>query len=68
MRMISRRFVVARGMAQGDANLRVGTYVTLQGLGKLFSGKYYLAYVKHIFDGMRGYLTEFTAERCGIGS
>ena len=67
MRMTARRFVVARGLAQGDAKLNVGTYVDMQGLGPLFSGKYYLAYVKHVFDGAHGFLTEFTAERCGIG-
>lgn len=67
MRMTSRRFLVARGMAQGNAKLNVGTYVDLQGLGPLFSGKYYLAHVKHIFDGLDGFLTEFTAERCGLG-
>ena len=67
MRMTARRFVVARGMAQGDAKLNVGTYVDLQGLGPLFSGKYYLSTVKHVFDGAQGFLTEFTAERSGIG-
>lgn len=67
MRMNARRFVVARGMAQGDAKLNVGTYVDMQGLGPLFSGKYYLAHVKHLFDGAQGFTTEFTAERCGIG-
>lgn len=67
MRMTARRFAVAHGMAQGDAKLRVGTYVDMQGLGPLFSGKYYLAHVKHVFDGTQGYRTEFTAERPGIG-
>jgi uncharacterized protein len=70
MKMTARRFVVARGMAQGNAKLNVGTYVNLQGLGPLFSGKYYLASVKHVFDGgsdTPGFLTEFTAERSGIG-
>lgn len=67
MRMIARRFVVAHGMAQGNAKLRVGTYVDMQGLGSLFSGKYYLCHVKHVFDGTQGFRTEFTAERPGIG-
>lgn len=67
MRMTARRFVVAHGMAQADAKLRVGTYVDMQGLGPLFSGKYYLAHVKHVFDGTQGFRTEFTAERPGIG-
>ena len=70
MKMTARRFVVARGMAQGNAKLNVGTYVNLQGLGPLFSGKYYLAAVKHTFDSgsdVPGFLTEFTGERSGIG-
>jgi hypothetical protein len=67
LRMTARRFVVARGMAQADAKLGVGTYVDMQGLGPLFNGKYYLSHVKHVFNGEQGFLTEFTAERCGIG-
>jgi phage protein D len=67
MRMTARRFAVARGMAQGNAKLRVGTYVDMQGLGPLFSGKYYLCYVKQVFDGTQGFRTEFIAERPGIG-
>ncbi len=67
LRMTARRFVVARGMAQANAKLRVGSYVDMQGLGPLFSGKYYLSHVKHVFDGTAGFRTEFTAERPGIG-
>lgn len=67
MRMTARRFVVGRGVAQGNAKLRVGTYVDLQSLGPLFSGKYYLTDVHHVFDGADGYLTHFTGERPGLG-
>jgi hypothetical protein len=58
---------VAHGIAQGNAKLTVGSYVDLQGLGPLFSGKYYLAGVTHTFSGTAGLLTEFTGERSGIG-
>jgi uncharacterized protein len=68
MKMTARRFLVARGIAQGNAKLNVGSYVDMAGLGPLFNGKYYLSYVKHIFDGTQGYLTEFTAERPGLGA
>src|SRR5262249_40195280 len=61
----ARRFVVGRGMAETDSRLRVGGHVELQGLGPLFSGRYYLAEVRHLFDGARGIRTEFTAERAG---
>jgi hypothetical protein len=66
-RMSARRFVVAYGVAQGNAKLRVGTYVDLKGLGTLFEGKYYLTEVKHTFDQASGFRTEFTGERPGIG-
>jgi hypothetical protein len=67
LRMTARRFVTAFARAQGNAKLSVGSYVDLQGLGPLFNGKYYLTQVKHVFDGLRGYKTEFAAERPGIG-
>ncbi len=66
-KMSARRFIIGRGLAETDARLRVGAYVDLQGLGPLFSGKYYLSGVKHLFDGRRGIRTEFTAERPGLG-
>jgi phage protein D len=67
LKMTARRFAVAHGIAQGNAKLNVGSYVDLQGLGPLFNGKYYLAYVKHTFDGAGGFRTEFTGERPGMG-
>lgn len=66
-RAAARRFVVGRGVAETDAKLRVGGYVELQGLGALFSGKYYVSQVRHVFDGINGTRTEFTGERPGIG-
>jgi phage protein D len=66
-RMSARRFVVAYGMAQGNAKLRVGAVVDLKGLGPLFEGKYYLTEVKHSFESASGFRTEFTGERPGIG-
>ncbi len=67
-RMSARRFVTGRGLAETDSQLRVGSYVNLQGLGPLFSGKYYVCEVKHLFDGAKGLRTEFVAERPGMGS
>lgn len=66
-RAMARRFVVGRGVAEPDARLRVGATVDLQGVGPLFSGKYYLAEVTHRFDGSKGFRTEFCAERPGLG-
>jgi len=40
--MTARRFVTGRGVAESSGKLRVGNFVDLQGLGPLFSGKYYV--------------------------
>jgi phage protein D len=66
-KMSARRFCVGRGVAGKNAALRVGNVVDLRALGPLFSGKYYLAEVTHLFDLAKGFRTEFTAERPGIG-
>jgi len=66
-KMSARRFVVGHGVAETDLNLRVGSYVNLTGLGPMFSGKYYVTEVRHMFDRRRGLRTEFTSERPGIG-
>jgi phage protein D len=66
-RMSARRFIVGHGTADTDSQLRVGSYVDLQDLGPLFSGKYYVSEVTHLFDGAHGIRTHFTAERPGLG-
>ncbi len=70
-RQHARQFVVGHGRAWGDARLRVGRQVTLEGLGDLFSGPYTVTEVQHVFtrqtDG-GGYVAEFTVERPGIES
>ncbi len=67
MKTIARQFVVGRGTAEPNAKLRVGAFVELDGLGKIFNGKYYVAEIAHIFDNAKGFRTEFRAERTGIG-
>ncbi|MDT5267893.1 MAG: uncharacterized protein QOH49_79 [Acidobacteriota bacterium] len=67
-KMSARRFVVGRGTAETSKELRVGSFVDLQGLGNLFNGKYHVTEVRHMFDLKRGLRTEFTAERPGIGA
>lgn len=66
-KMTARRFVRGHGVADTDATLAVGSFVDLQGLGPLFTGKYYVAEVHHIFNGASGLRSEFTAERPGLG-
>lgn len=67
-KMSARRFVVGRGTAETSASLRVGAKVELLNLGSLFSGKYYVTEVVHLFDSVKGLRTEFRAERPGIKS
>jgi phage protein D len=63
----ARRFVTGTGIADGDGRIQVGTSLTLQGLGTLFNGKYYVSAVRHTFDAESGYRTWFAVERPGIG-
>ncbi len=67
-KMTARRFVVGRGVCDTSSLLRVGSYVELDAIGKLFNGKYYLTEVKHMFDFAHGIRTAFKAERPGIGN
>ena len=63
----ARRFVGARGMAEGNPSLRVGSYLTLTGLGPRFSNTYYTTATIHRFDTTHGYETEFIAECAYLG-
>jgi phage protein D len=63
----ARRFVSGRGVAETTAKLRVGAYVTLEGLGPLFAGEFYVTWVRHLFDGSAGLRTELGVERPGLG-
>jgi len=63
----ARRFVVARGVAETEAALRVGASVELGGVGPLFGGSYYVSEVRHLFEPSGGLRSEFCAERPGLG-
>jgi phage protein D len=63
----ARRFVTGRGVAQTDARLRVGSTLTLQGLGALFEGDYYVSEVEHVFDPLLGLRTQLAVERPVLG-
>src|SRR6266542_362701 len=65
-KMGARRFVIGRGVADVQPTLHAGSFVQLGELGDLFSGKYYVTEVRHIFD-RSGLRTEFVGERAGIG-
>lgn len=63
----SRGFVVAHGVSEGNPNLRVGSYLKLNGLGPRFSNTYYTNATVHHFDTANGYETRFCAECAYLG-
>jgi phage protein D len=63
----ARRFVVVEGTADGNPALRVGTHVSLSGMGGRFDNTYYVVLARHRYD-LRGYETDFTAECAFLGA
>ena len=63
----ARRFVCVEGTAEGNPALRVGTEVTLSGLGPRFDNTYYVVRACHRWDVERGYETDFEAECAFLG-
>lgn len=64
----ARRFVCGSGTTGGTPEARVGSTVTVAGVGGMFDGDYYVARVRHTFDLVDGYRTELDVERPGIGA
>ena len=58
----ARRFVCLEGTADGNPAIRVGTHVTISGVGPRFSNTYYVTRVSHRYDLEVGYRTQFDAE------
>lgn len=66
--MRARQFVVAEGVAEGNAALRVGTNVKLTGTSPRFENTYAVIAVRHRYDNSRGYETEFKAQSAYLGN
>lgn len=64
----ARRFVTGTGVARGDARIRVGCKVALEGLGSLFNGLYYVTQARHSYDSMYAYRTTFEVESVGLNN
>jgi phage protein D len=62
-----RRFVTVEGTAEGNPAVRVGSHVTLAGLGPRFDNVYYVTRCRHRYDLRVGYETDFTAECAFLG-
>jgi len=67
-RYLARRFVVGRGVAETQVDLRVGAKLKITGLGPLFEGEYVVTETHIWFDAAQGLRTEFTCDRPAIGS
>lgn len=60
------RLVTAEGACRGRADLTPGEVVRIEGLGRRFSGPYYLTSVGHRYLAERDYRTTFTAGRNAV--
>lgn len=67
-RTMARRFVTGRGLAEGDARLKAGAHVTIDGVGSLFNGLYFVNSVHHMFCQDDGFRTQFCVQRPFIGT
>jgi phage protein D len=56
-------YITAEGSCEGIADLRAGKVVKIAGVGKRFSGLYYVNTTEHIYSPEQGYQTSFTARR-----
>src|SRR5262249_51803751 len=55
-------YITGEGEAIGNTDIRAGCVIELAGLGKLFSGLYYVTSAKQMVD-QKGYTTKFTVSR-----
>lgn len=60
---MSLQYVVGDGVSIGLPELRAGTLIEIEGLGKRFSGRYYVTGTEHSYKPGRGYRTAFSVRR-----
>ncbi len=63
----ARAFVTAEGTAVGNAEIRVGSWLTLFGTNPMFTNQYNVVEAIHRFDRENGYMTDFTAQCAHFG-
>jgi phage protein D len=56
-------YIIGEGTCQGNSNLRAGIVIEIAGIGKRFSGLYYIVSVEHDYAEDEGYKTSFTVRR-----
>jgi phage protein D len=58
----ARRFVRLHGSTEGNAELRVGTTLRVDGIGRRFDNSYAVVEATHRYDLISGYQTDFVAQ------
>ncbi|MBE8986495.1 phage late control D family protein [Nostoc sp. LEGE 12450] len=56
-------YITGEGICQGNPNLRAGKVIEILGIGKRFSGLYYIKSAEHSCSQNQGYKTSFTVGR-----
>jgi phage protein D len=60
-------YVTGEGVCIGRTDLRPGKLIKIEGIGRRFSGSYYVTSTEHSYMPSRGYRTAFTVRRNAIG-
>ena len=56
-------YITGEGICYGRTDVRGGVVIDIQGIGKRFSGSYYITGVSHRYTSRRGYFTHFAVRR-----
>ncbi|VAW40763.1 hypothetical protein MNBD_CHLOROFLEXI01-379 [hydrothermal vent metagenome] len=59
-------YISGEGFCYGRPDLKAGTVVSIEGVGKMYSGLYYITAVKHIWNKTHGYRLRFTYKRNAV--
>ena len=63
LNLIALGYITGSGRCQGRSDIKPGTGLDIQGIGKHFSGHYYVTATTHRYARDDGYQTEFTVRR-----
>jgi phage protein D len=58
--------VTGGGSCIGRTDLRPGKVIVIEGVGKMFSGKYYVTQATHSYSPQGGYRTSFSVQRNAV--
>jgi phage protein D len=60
------QFIEGSGRCGGKQKIKIGSNIRLSGLGKRFSGIYYVTACTHSYEQTKGYHINFAVSRMGI--